>query len=217
MAQTYKTVREAAIAGTRAAIDLARLNKFEYGGYVLKGTDGYYVTPIVTSREKHSVDLSTAIPEPYLSRLDSIEKRGKELSKGDDGYAALKVESEELEKDLDEVLLGSFHVHLTGGDDPEHMSDDRGEFFSGRDIFLARRLGILSWLGHTADGAVYEIDGRSQEGFDSSKGRVRMMSEYRDGFEIFARMIFGGEAPMLVKGTQIFLGDKRQEEQRQAA
>lgn len=141
----YKTVQEAAIAGTRAAIELARRDNWEYGGVVIAVKGGFIVSELVTSKSTEGIDLSAAYPGKW---------KGREKLKRADLPGLTK------------IIKAFFHVHLT------HI-ENNGELFSGADVNTASNLRTLAYVGSTKNGKVFMIDASSAAALKASAQRLR--------------------------------------------
>lgn len=169
---TYKTVREAAIAGTLQAMTLAERDGWEYGGVVLAQDDGTYrVSEIVTSRDPHGVNLAWSYPAEF---------------RDEDGVGIPKAKFDAFRK----VVLGFFHVHLDGGRDR----------FSGQDVESAVRIRALAYMGDTRTGRIFEIDARSLPAFTESIQRLEPdlhgleQGGISQAFAVEGRLVYGPEA-----------------------
>lgn len=141
--ETYKTIREAAIVGTRQAIKLAQRDGWEYGGVVLYNGDEFYVSDIVTQKSDAGVDLETAYPKEFqVPRL-----------------------SKEQFADFRKKVVAFFHVHVPYSDGTLISVTD---MFSGQDVVAAIRLRTLAYLGDGENGDVYELDASTQASFKAT-------------------------------------------------
>lgn len=201
MEQTvYKTIREAGIAGTRAAIELARRDGWEYGGFILKQGEGYSVSDIVTDKERDAVSLVEATPKDLLARLNALKTR---YDHDEEDTQSFKDEFKAFEKEHNERVVGDFHVHVT-----ENRGNDRGEFFSGRDIHNTIQRGIFAYLGHTGTGRVFELDGHTKETLEATAGTTRQMTDYRHPLTVLLMVITDNSAPFIATGMEVFAGDR---------
>lgn len=220
MARVYNTIREAGIEGTREAIERARQTGWEWGAYVLRVPGGFTYGDIVTDEDEHSVSLNDSLPKALSKRMDDMRDwimAHEEELKSDEPITAEQTakrqEAIAIRKEFDATVVGEFHVHITDAANAE----DRGKYFSGRDIANAAQKGVFAYLGHTDSGKVFEIDGRSHEQFEASKGKELSMLDYRNPLEVLLRMVVDHQAPFLATGTEVFAGDRRQEQERRAA
>lgn len=180
---TYKTVREAAIAGTREAIRLARRDGWEYGGAVLPYGDGFIVSDIVTSKDKHHVHLGESIPQLINRPFES---------------AAAKREA----------VPAFFHVHIKEGD----SSDQWNDYFSRPDLENIVGNRNLAYLGVTDTGKVFEVNGATRDTFQESITHF-VVPELEEDDSIITRLallfaVHKGKVPFIVKGTEVFAGDR---------
>lgn len=142
MTQTYRTIREAAIAGTLQAMALGKRDGWEYGGVVIANDDGTFrASEIVTSKDPHGVNLVASYP-PEFREGDGIPKA--KLS------AFLK------------VVKGFFHVHNHGERD----------MFSGMDLRSSVQTRSLAYMGDTRTGRIFEIDARTLDNLMDSIQRL---------------------------------------------
>jgi hypothetical protein len=214
----FDTAREAAIAGLQIAIPLARKNRWEYGGYVLYAPNGKFTYgDIVTSQDQHGVSLETAAPKELKDLSDALDAK-KGLTREE-----RKEEIKRLNEKSREYIIGAFHVHITDGKDED--GDDVGPsslYFSGTDIVSAARAKWIAWLGHTATGKVFELDGRTQESMLATSGERKLVSDFFGGDEstnaimALASLIGRGPPPILAQGIEVYAGDYQQE-QKEAA
>lgn len=172
MEQTiYKTVQDAAIAGTRAAIELSRRDGWEYGGVVIAVKGGFIISELVTSESEEGVDLSPAYPGKW---------KGREKLKRSD-LPGLK-----------KVIKAFFHVHLT------HI-ENNGELFSGADVGTAMIFRTIAYVGSTKNGKVFMIDARSAEALNASAQRLRfdivgmMQHGERSSTAVLGTEVFAGD------------------------
>lgn len=178
---TYKTVREAAIAGTREAIRLARRDGWEYGGAILPYGDAFIVSDIVTSKDPHSVHLGDSIPQLLNIPFKSAE-------------------------DKRAAVPAFFHVHIK-----ESGEDRWNEYFSGHDLKNAVGNRNLSYLGVTDTGKVFELNAASRDTFEASVTESVIPELLHDSIITRLALLFAvrkGEIPFIVKGTEVFAGDR---------
>lgn len=180
--ETYKTVREAAIAGTREAIRLARRDGWEYGGAVLPYGDAFIVSDIVTSKDPHSVHLGDSIPQlinkPFASAAD---KRA--------------------------AVPAFFHVHIK-----ESGTDRWNDYFSRPDLHNIVGNRNLAYLGVTDTGKVFEVNGATRDTFKESITHFVVPELQDDDSIItrlaLLHAVHQGNVPFIVKGTEVFAGDR---------
>lgn len=194
MSTVYKTIDEAAIAGTRAAIELARRNGWEYGGYVYAVDGGFAVTDIVTNEDSSGVSLEDVTP-PEIEVLPH-------------GKDATEAQSKSFLKALRRFVKGVFHVHVANapGFDKELTA-----FFSPNDLWNMIGLETFAYLGVTDTGKVYKVDARTPKAFMASTGGLRALPA---GAMIMAMV--QDLPPFAVQGTEIYAGDGAEEARRAA-
>lgn len=210
MTQTYKTVREAAIAGLQQAIVLAKRDGWEYAGFVFAIEGGFTISDIVTSQEPHRVSAGQALPKWIADASDELEAQLKASKKDSAEREALKSRFRQLNEDASKVIKGVFHTHLTH----EPWATSMTRKFSGADLQNAIDQKSLAWLGLTDTGEVFEVDGRDKDVFLASAGELEDATDSQ--LLGLLMLLTGNEMPFVAQGTRIYAGNQ-EEEERQAA
>lgn len=161
---SYPTVRAAGIAGTLEALRKARLNGWEYGGYIIRNSDGTFgFSTIVTSRDPHTVSLFEAIPPGIIVDTSS--------------EGILQVNADQWRT----IIAGMFHVHIAYAEEGYGL---KHEWFSPADISTAAYSGGFAYLGAAKHGRIFEVDARSKEAFIDSIAERDMDIEIRNGVAV---------------------------------
>lgn len=149
--KTFATMDEAAIAALTVAIPLARRDKWEYGGYIIKVPRGFSFTKPQTTQKTMYVDLSTqwekltgkAFPAGVKAMTEAVAKfRADSKAAG---------------------IVSTYHVHgcdwtLEDGkkmiaEGPDQNVEPRG--FSFGDLVSDFRMGLAhGYVGVACDGSV---------------------------------------------------------------
>lgn len=134
--QKFKTVREAAIAGSAVANPLSSKTGYEYGGLILKAGKGFTYTPPGTSQSSSHI-VPADIFAPYVPEYKALIKAGNRHALA----SALKKAS----------VVAFYHIH------PCDHGADMARYFSGGDMMSMLISGFsTSYMAVNCTGVVYE-------------------------------------------------------------
>lgn len=189
---TFTTVRDAAISACRECVQRTRETGWEFGTSITRVGDRFTYRDPITSRSSEFVLLA----ESYPHDIQKILAQCSQDPKGH-GFYMTKDVMEKIRK----TIVASCHSHGT-----EHDLGTR--YFSHGDVLQAISVRCRSYLGHSHNGKVYEIDCRTPESLGRTGSEFEVLpAHYRDD-DISLELKSYGCPPCLVRGVQIFSGDR---------
>lgn len=177
--ETYKTVREAGIAGTREAIRLALRDSWEYGGLILRQGNEFIVAGPITDKDIGSIDSSRLLP----GGLDMAGIR--------------------------KLVAGAYHVHVAADDAGKDSwpAKHNSSYLSGNDVASGLQLMVPVYLGYTGTGKIFETDFTSRETLKrTTVDSLNLFNECPKCIDPVAVLI-GLQVPFAVRGTEVYAGD----------